>query len=150
MTLFLTCLLIGLGFTLFVSSFRWKLSQELMRKTDSLNYQVYRDKKVSASAKLAAGETLGIPVKCTVLIDGREMLIIPSRFHPLLFMTDFPFTFAKAANKKLKPKLNEIQEITFTGRKRKSSVFGSTFDVRISLNNADESKDLLKRIKAWK
>jgi len=104
---------------------------------------------VSASAKLKAGETLGIPVKCDVLINGRELHLIPVRFHPLLFMTDFPFTFVKASNKKMKPRRTEGPEITFTGRKRKSSLYGSTFDVTIRGYDADEKREMLKKLKAW-
>jgi hypothetical protein len=64
-------------------------------------------------------------------------------------MTDFPFTFLKTANKKLKPRRNEGLEITFTGRKRKSSLYGSTFDVTIRGYDADEKKEMLKKLKAW-
>lgn len=149
MALFLIILLLGLGFIGYISYVRWRLSKALKGKLDLSTFQVYRNRMVSTSAKLKAGETLGIPIKCDVLINGRELHLIPVRFHPLLFMTDFPFTFVKAANKKMKPRRTERPEITFTGRKRKSSLYGSTFEVTIRGYDADEKREMLKKLKAW-
>lgn len=150
MSLFLLFLFLGLGFTQFISSFRWRLSKELLSNLDLSSYQVFNKKEVLASAKLRAGETLGIPIKCHVIISGREMHLIPVRFSPLLFMTDFPFSFLKADNKKIKVNHSENHAIKFRCRKRKSSIFGSTFDVTIGVNDADEKKELLKLVKSWR
>jgi hypothetical protein len=150
LTWFLTILIITLSIVLAVSLVRWNLSRALRKSIDLSKYEVFDQLKVSAAAKLKAGETLGIPIKCSVAINQRELHLIPTHFHPTLFMTDFPFTFAKKANKKLKIRRSEGSEIVFVGRQRKSSVFGSELEVTIQVVNAEEKKRLLQFLKSWK
>lgn len=150
MTWFITISLIIMFIVLTVSLVRWNLSRGLQRSLDLSEYQVFDQLRVSAAAKLKAGETLGIEMKCTVAMNSRELHLMPERFHPLLFMTDFPFTFSKKANRKLKIQSSDWYKIIFTGKQRKSSVFGSELEVTIHIKNEKESKQLLKLLKSWK
>lgn len=150
MTIFLISLFLGLCFILFISYFRWNLSRENLKKLDLSSYTVYRDKTVLTSARLKAGETFGIPIKSTLLINDHEIHLIPSGFNPFLFMTEFPFSFFKATNKKLKIQRSDAQEITFTARQRKSSIFGSTFEVTIRIDDEEEKRAILKKFKSWR
>lgn len=150
MTWFLTLILIGLGAIFMVSLVRWNLSRALRKSLTPSDNEVYHNKRVSATAKLKTGETYGIPLKCSITLGQREIHIIPNRFSPLLFMTDFPYTFSKSSNKKLKIKRSDSSEIIFTGRQRKSSVFGREVEITIGIFDPDEKKEFLRKLKNWK
>ncbi len=132
-----------------VSSTRWKLSKDRISSLDLANFDVYEKKSVSASAKLKMGETVGIPISSTVLVNDQEIHLIPNKFNLLLFMTDFPFSFYKKDNKKFKIRRSEYTEVAFTSRKKDASVFGKEFDVTIRVYNEDEKKEMLRKLKKW-
>jgi hypothetical protein len=150
MTWFLTIALLVLGAILLVSFTRWNLGRALRQGLTLSDYDVYDQKKVWAVAKRKTGDTLGIPMKCTVAYSKREIHFIPNRFSPLLFMTDYPYTFSKGSNKKLKIQRSESTEIIFIGRQKKSSVFGSEVEITIEVFDPEEKGELLKKLKSWK
>lgn len=150
MTWFLTIGLLLLGAVLLVSLTRWNLCRALRKSLTLSDYDIYEQKRVWAVAKRKTGDTLGIPMKCTVYFSKREIHIIPNRYSPMLFMTDYPYTFLKASNKKLKIQPSESTEIIFIGRQRKSSVFGSDVEITIEVFDPDEKDELLKKLKSWK
>jgi len=149
MTTLLIFVILVLGVVVLISSTRWKLSKDLKRSLDESSFFIYRNKTVSASAQLALGESLAIPIKSTVLINEREMHLIPNKFSPLLFMTDFPFTFYRKDNKKLKLERSDYSGIVFVSQKRNPSMFGKVFEVRIEVYD-DEKREMLKKIKNWR
>jgi len=150
MTTFLIIVILGFGVVILISSTRWKLSKNLSRSLDTSKFDVYSNKKVSASAQLAVGESLAIPIKSSILINDRELHIIPTQFNLFLFMTDFPFTFYRKDNKKLKLEHSDDTEIVFVSKKRSPSVFGKVFEVSIKVYDEDEKREILKKIKNWR
>jgi hypothetical protein len=150
MTIFALFVFIALTLIFMVSSTRWKLSKDLINTLDLANFEVYEKKSVSASAKLKMGETLAIPISSTVLINEQEIHLIPNKFHLLLFMTDFPFSFYKKDNKKFKIRNSENSEVVFTSSKKNASTFGKVFEVTIRVHNQDEKMEMLRKIKKWR
>ena len=148
MSTVLFVLIIILGIIIVVSSTRWNLCKKLRKDLDS-SYTLYSGKRVAPSAKLAAGDSFAIPMRCTVLLKDNEMHIIPERFHPFLFMTDYPFSFYRKDNRKVKVDSSNDSELVLTLKKRTPSVFGKVFEVRIELVD-EERKDLLKKVKGWR
>lgn len=146
MAVFLTTVILGVSVILFISSTRWKLGNNLIKRMDHSTYAVYTNKTVYTSGRVAMGETIGIPIKCAIFISQREVHLIPTRFNPFLFMTDFPFTFYK--KNKLKLMHSEQTEIVFTARKRNPSVFGSQFMVTIKVYDEKEKRDIIKDLKS--
>jgi hypothetical protein len=133
-----------------VSSTRWKLSKDRLNSLNTANFAVYERKAVSATAKLKAGETLGIPISSTVFINDQEIHLIPNRFHLLLFMTDFPFSFYKKDNKKFKIQRSENNEIVFSSSKKTASTFGKVFEITIKVQHEEEKLEMLRKIKKWR
>ncbi|MFT6166371.1 MAG: hypothetical protein ACJASF_001058 [Vicingaceae bacterium] len=150
MTIFALFVFIALTLIFMVSSTRWKLSKDLINTLDLANFEVYEKKSVSASAKLKMGETLAIRISSTVLINEQEIHLIPNKFHLLLFMTDFPFSFYKKDNKKFKIRNSENSEVVFTSSKKNASTFGKVFEVTIRVHNQDEKMEMLRKIKKWR
>ena len=149
MTIFIFFVIIALILVYMVSSTRWKLSKDRITSLDLANFDVYEKKSVSATAKLKMGETLGIPISSTVLVNDQEIHLIPNKFNLLLFMTDFPFSFYKKDNKKFKIRRSEYTEVAFTSSKKNASTFGKVFDVTIRVHNEDEKMEMLRKIKKW-
>ncbi len=104
---------------------------------------------VLVGAQLVKGESAAIPINCTVLLNENELHLIPTKFNALLFMTDYPFTFYKKDNRKLKIKQSENSGIECTLRKRNPSVFGKVFNVRIEIFD-EERQDLSNILKTWR
>lgn len=132
-----------------ISSIKWKLSKALFRKTESSSLTIYNNKRVLVGAQLVKGESAAIPINCTVLLNENELHLIPTKFNALLFMTDYPFTFYKKDNRKLKIKQSEYSVIECTLRKRNPSVFGKVFNVRIEIFD-EERQALLNILKTWR
>lgn len=149
MTIFFAVVVILLGFILMISSTKWNLSKALLRKTESSDFKVYNNKRVYVSAKLVKGESAAIPISCKVLMNENKLHLIPTKFHALLFMTDYPFTFYKKDNRKLKIHQSELSELVFTCKQRKPSVFGKVFNVRIEIFD-EERRALLNILKTWR
>lgn len=150
MTYFILFLIIGLGLALMVSSTRWKLSKDRMSKLNYSSFDVYKNKTVSASAQLKMGQTLAIPMNCSVFINEQEIHLIPNKFKLLLFMTDFPFSFYRKQNKKIKIHRSEYSEIIIEATKKDASVFGKVFEVTIKVNDQEEKAEMLRKIKKWR
>lgn len=150
MTWFLTIGLLLIGGILMVSLIRWNVIRALRRSLTLSNYDIYNNKRVTAIAKRKTGDTFGFPIKCTVAIGQRDVHIIPLRFNPFLFMTDYPITFSKTSNKKFKIQRSEYTEIIFIGRQNKSSVFGSVVEITIEVYDQEERKELVRKLKNWK
>lgn len=150
MTWILTIGLLIIGVIFLVSLVRWNVIRALRKSLTPSDYDIYDNKRVTAIAKRKTGDTLGIPMKCTVYFSKREIHIIPNGFSPMQFMTDYPYTFSKASNKKLKIQRSESTEIIFIGRQRKSSVFGSDVEITIEMFDPDEKDELMKKLKSWK
>ncbi|MDB4061626.1 hypothetical protein N8371_01410 [Vicingaceae bacterium] len=150
MTYFIFFVVIALFLAWMVSSTRWKLSKDLLNSIYATNFGVYKVKSVSATAKLKAGETLGISISSTVLISDQEIHLIPNKFHLLLFMTDFPFSFYKKDNKKFKVVRSENKEIVFTSTKKSPSTFGKVFEVTIRVHHEEEKLEMLRSLKKWR
>ena len=131
-----------------ISSTRWNLCKKLRRDLEG-NYKEYSKKKVSASAKLAAGDSFAFPLRCTVLVKDNEMHLIPERFHPFLFMTEYPFSFYRKDNRKVKVDSSNILEISLILKKRTPSIFGKVVEVSIEVFD-EERKALLKVMKGWR
>ena len=142
--------LIGLGLIAIVSSTRWRLCKDIMSKLNLSNFAVYENKLVCASAQLKTGQTLAIPMDCSVIINEQEMHLIPYKFKLSLFMTDFPFSFYKKHNKKIKVLRSEYTEIIFEAAKKDASIFGKMFEVTIRVHNQKEKTEILRKIKKWR
>ncbi|MCZ4409018.1 hypothetical protein O3Q51_09375 [Cryomorphaceae bacterium 1068] len=150
MTWFLTIGLLIIGIILLVSLIRWNVIRALRKSLTLSDYDIYDNKRVTAIAKRKTGDTFGFPLKCTVAIGQRDIHVIPLRFNPFLFMTDYPIAFSKATNKKLKIQRSEYTEIIFIGKQRKSSVFGSVVEITIQVYDQEEKKELVRKLKNWK
>ncbi len=150
MTYFILFAAIALFLAWMVSSTRWKLSKALKNRLDDANFTVYKDKSVSATAKLKAGETLGIPIACTVFLNDREIHLIPSKFHFLLFMSDVPFSFYRKDNNKLKARSTDNSEIVFNSTKKSASTFGKVFEITVKVPKENERDEMLRKIKKWR
>lgn len=150
MTYIIFFAVIAVFLVLMVSSTRWKLSKDRLNGLNVENFTVYKNKAVSASAKLKAGETLGIPINSTVYLNDQEIHLIPNKFHFSLFMTDFPFSFYKKDNKKFKVLRSENAELVFSAGKKDASIFGKKFEVKIRAFNEDEKLEIQRKLKKWR
>jgi len=78
------------------------------------------------------------------------MHLIPSRFYPLLFMTDFPFSFFRTDNKELKIQSSEYSKIVFLSQKKYASIFGSEIEVTIKEYDKEVKKEILDKLETWR
>ena len=150
MTTFLFIAFLALGFIFFISYTKWKNGKNLLGQIDLSKYVVFTNKTLSVTSQLSTGESFPVPVTGTILINDRELHLIPTRFTALLFMTDYPLSFFKKNNRKLKLKSLNPAELTFTGKKSKSSVFGSVCNVTIKGLTDDEKSEFMKMAKRWR
>lgn len=145
-TLFLS---LGIVFIFTVSMVRWRRSKKRMKGLNLSAYTVFSNKSIYISAKLIFSESLAIPITTTLFMNDKKMHLLPSKFSPFLFMTDYPYTFFRADLEAIKFQRAEFNEIVFTCRKTNPSFLKSVFEITIKEYDPNEKNRIIEQLKSW-